>query len=963
MDDLTPYLYDSSEFSFTSNGIGNLKDAASCKVTEERNGAFELEMEYPTSGAFYDEIKMGRYILARPAPRRDPQAFEIYRITKPIDDLVTIYAQHISYRLSKIPLSPFTAEDIQGAFQKIPQNVLEPCPFTFWTDKITVAHYETDVPASLRSRLGGSSGSFLDVYGGEYEFDQFTVKLWNHRGADRGVQILYGKNLEDLKQEESIESTITGAIAYWKGQDPTTETETIVISDLQQSQYANLYPYHRTEVLDLSGEFQNPPSKQTLNNYLNTYLQQNGIGIPKVNLEVSFVDLRDTTEYADTISVLTEDVRLCDTLTVRFDALGVDASAKVIQTEYDVLSGHYNKIKLGDPRTKFTDSVSKIEEKADSAISQSDLEAAVANATAQITGASGGWIVDRYDSDGNRYEMLIMDTNNILTAQNVWRFNQNGWAHSSTGYNGPYTLAATQDGAIVADLITSGTLNANIIKAGIIQGQVGDSYWNIATGEIYLSSYATNTSVTQLVNSTRTDIESELTREINSLSSTIAATYARADDVQAEFDLIEDHWESYITDDSGNYICDDDMNRLIAVKLYYTTDATRTMIEQTADSITLQVEGYRREAQEYHQEDVREYQSLQSQIVMTENSILQEVSATYARADDVSSAFDEVNDHWESTITDDSGNYICDDNLNHLIAVKLYYTTDQTRTLVEQTSDSITLKVEGYHAQDQQNIEFLSSQIVMTENSILQEVSKKTTDSEIISSIQNKIDNDGASITFRTGSLIIDSNNFSLDRSGNATFSGNISGSTISGSRFIATSGNYVFKIIGATFKFYNNDIYKADFVFGDATHSGVTYTDVMRLKSPAIWLEATSASGLNSLYLANSSGSTFINLSNNLLINTGSSSADIDIHSAGDLDLYAAYNISIRCPSDITLNSAGGSVIVNNLYCNNWRFVGSTNTNRYPFIESITVNSDGTLRSWITSYMYHDEGILTAIS
>ena len=233
--------------------------------------------------------------------------------------MVTIYAEHVSYRLSRIPVAPFSAEDIQGAFQKIPQNVLEPCPFTFWTDKITVARYNTDVPASLRSRLGGSHGSILDVYGGEYEFDGFTVKLWNHRGQNRGVRILYGKNLTDLTQEETIETTITGAIGYWKGQDDVTGADTVVISDLQQSAYADQYPYHRTEVLDLSSEFENQPLKQTLNNYINTYLQDNSIGVPKVNLEVSFVDLRDTTEYKNTINVLAEDVRLCDTVSVYFE--------------------------------------------------------------------------------------------------------------------------------------------------------------------------------------------------------------------------------------------------------------------------------------------------------------------------------------------------------------------------------------------------------------------------------------------------------------------------------------------------------------------------------------------------------------------------------------------------------------------------------------------------------------------
>ena len=833
---MTPYLYDSSESSFLSNGIGNLADAAKCKVKEQRNGEFELEMEYPVSGILFDQIRIGRYITARPAPFRDQQPFEIYKVTKPMDGLVTVYAQHISYRLSKIPLNPFTAEDVQGAFQKIPQNVLEPCPFTFQTDKHTVAHYGTDIPASLRSRLGGSEGSFLDVYGGEYEFDGLTVKLWNQRGQNRGVEIVYGKNLIDLEQEESIESTITGAIAFWKGQDAN-EQEVVVQSDLQQSQYSENYAYHRTTVLDVSGEFQNQPTKQQLNNYVRTYLTRYNIGIPAVNLDLKFVDLRDTEEYVDTVGIFAEDVRLCDTVTVRFEELGVNASAKVIETTYDVLAEHYDEIKLGDPKTKFTDTVADVEKKSNEAISQTDLQAAVANATAQITGAAGGWIVDRYDSEGNRYEMLIMDTNDIHTAQNVWRFNQNGWAHSSTGYNGTYTLAATQDGAIVADLITSGTLNANIIRAGIIRGQVGNSYWNLATGEIYIESYATQTNVENLVNSTKTEIESELTREINSLSSSIAATYARADDVEAEFDEVNGHWEAYITDDSGNYICDSSMNRMIAVREYFTTDRTRSLIEQTADSITL--------------------------------------------------------------------------------------------------------KVEGYHAEANREYAELSSQIVVTESSILQEVSKKTTDSQIISSIQNKIDNDGASITFRTGNLIVDSTNFKLDRSGNATFSGNITGSTISGSSFEATSGKYKFKITGASFKFYNNNVEKAEMKFGDWTISGVTYADRFGVSAPSVYINARSSSGLDSLSLHNSGGGASVSLTKNVTITT--SNGDINISPGG----------------------SGKYVYIDDLYASgDWRFAGAYNsTSGVKVITDIQLDSDGTVRQYSWKDIYIDHGIIVGFS
>ena len=223
---MVPTLYREEEREFLTNGLGRLSDAISCRVTEERNGIYELEMTYPVTGVHYDKITMGRILFATPSDGKNRQAFRIYKVTKPINGIVIILARHISYQLSFIPVKPdhMAANSAAIALTQLKADALEECPFDFWTDVDTQATYNTTEAASLRSRLGGSAGSILDTFGGEYEWDNWTVKLWKQRGQDKGVTILYGKNLTDLKQEESIENVVTGIYPFWrKEEDGTVE--------------------------------------------------------------------------------------------------------------------------------------------------------------------------------------------------------------------------------------------------------------------------------------------------------------------------------------------------------------------------------------------------------------------------------------------------------------------------------------------------------------------------------------------------------------------------------------------------------------------------------------------------------------------------------------------------------------------------------------------------------------------
>lgn len=214
---MKPVLYAPDETNFTTNGLGALSDAISVIVEEERNGKFELTIKYPFDGIHFSDVKHSSIIKAKPHDNGNDQLFRVYKITSPLNKQCTIYAEHISYQLNYIPLMPFKAYDIQSALYGITQNMAEPCPFTFWSDIQSAAVYEQHEPEMVRTRLGGQEGSFLDTYGGEFEWDNYTVKLWEQRGMDRDVTLRYGKNITDIQQEESIANTITGIVPFWIG--------------------------------------------------------------------------------------------------------------------------------------------------------------------------------------------------------------------------------------------------------------------------------------------------------------------------------------------------------------------------------------------------------------------------------------------------------------------------------------------------------------------------------------------------------------------------------------------------------------------------------------------------------------------------------------------------------------------------------------------------------------------------
>ena len=463
-----PILYSATETNFDHNGIGILSACVSCEVTEEANGAFELAMTYPMDGVHFAEIGDRAIVKAKADQFRDPQLFRVYAISKPMNGIVTVLAEHISYDLSGIPVKPFSASAVSNALSGLKSNAVISCPFDFWTDKATSGKFSVPTPASIRSRLGGVAGSVLDVYGGEYEFDNFTVKLHNSRGRNRGVSIRYGKNLTDIKQNQNCSNVATGVYPYWAG---TVEEKDVLVELPERIVNApGTYNFVKIRTLDLSGEFETQPTVEQLRSKTESYIKNNNIGVPSVSLTVSFAQLEQTEEYKHL--KLLERVSLFDTVNVEFPALGVSATAKAVKSVYDVLADRVKSVTLGSVRANIADTIATQQQEILQTPTKTDLRKAQESATAWLTNGKG-YAYFRKDDLGNIKDILFMDTQDPETAVNVMRVGQSGIGFSHNGVNGQYESAWTIDGQFVADFITTGTLDASLIKTGRIKTKNG----------------------------------------------------------------------------------------------------------------------------------------------------------------------------------------------------------------------------------------------------------------------------------------------------------------------------------------------------------------------------------------------------------------------------------------------------------------------------------------------------------
>lgn len=380
-------LYDQNETSFSNNGLGGLNDATKCVVVEERNGEYVLDMEYPVNGKRYHDLMLRRSIFAKPNPYDDPQPFRIYSISKPLKGVVRVSAAHISYDLTNYVCLPFVA----GSYAEVQSRLNDPdshypsnLGFNFVFDPniglSTEFEYDTSVtpivdkrfkvlvPRSMRQIMGDDEECILQkilIPGTklkcEYYYDKFTVHLnaptgSNARGKDRGFQIRYGKNMTDIEKEESSDNDYTHIFPFWKSlSDGATAKilddggRVVPIPGASQN-------YTKIKIVDLSSDFEEQPTASKMREYANDYIAKEQLdGQADINITVNFQTLSKSSEYSHLSGL--EVVKLCDTVTVIHEGLGISDTKKVIKTEYDVLTDQYISVEIGTPKDEIAETI------------------------------------------------------------------------------------------------------------------------------------------------------------------------------------------------------------------------------------------------------------------------------------------------------------------------------------------------------------------------------------------------------------------------------------------------------------------------------------------------------------------------------------------------------------------------------------------------------------------------------
>ena len=337
-----PRLYPPTATAWDTNGLGALSDCISCAVEETLNGPFELEMQYRLNGLHYADITLRSLILAKPNPTTRPQPFRVYKISRPINGVVTINAQHLSYDLSGIVIEPFNAPSLASALEGMKTNAVTENPFEYETDKTVISDFVVSYPSSARSLVAGQRGSLLDTYGGELEFDRYQVKLWAHRGKDNGVTIRYGKNMTDVNQEEDGSGVYTGVYPYWYSEEEGS-------ADLGSS-YVPVegeFDFTRILLLDLTEEFENKPTAEELTQKAQEYISNHDPGVPTISTTVSWHQSRE----------FVENVNLGDVVGVYFSRLGISAKAKIVKTRYNALQNRYESVDIGSVRSSIAGTI------------------------------------------------------------------------------------------------------------------------------------------------------------------------------------------------------------------------------------------------------------------------------------------------------------------------------------------------------------------------------------------------------------------------------------------------------------------------------------------------------------------------------------------------------------------------------------------------------------------------------
>lgn len=363
---MRPILFNKSETAFDTYGLGEL-NVTKGTVTRERNGNYTLYAEIPVNDPAVASLGKEMKLKADAGLRTKNQTFEISRIVKDSSNIVKIYGQHISHKLEYIVLRNATAFSgtAYNALAIWKGALIGDLTFDVWSDVDTTNKGVFDISKMENARLalGGVEGSILDIYGGEYEFDNMTVRLHKQLGRTAPTVLEYGRNILSAESDETIESAYTSVLPYAtytpdkpEGDTSDSQPDPVTVTlpeNYVDSKYKALYAHRRIKVVDFSSEFSTDskkksiPSPEKLRTLANDYMERNAIGKPKINIKIEYADLAKTLDYADNGWI--EELELCDIVPIYYPQIGLtDETAKVTTVTYDFVNERNESVEFGD---------------------------------------------------------------------------------------------------------------------------------------------------------------------------------------------------------------------------------------------------------------------------------------------------------------------------------------------------------------------------------------------------------------------------------------------------------------------------------------------------------------------------------------------------------------------------------------------------------------------------------------
>lgn len=465
-----PFLYssDDSTNDYNKNGFGALPDCTMLLTTSALNGEVTLQGSVAIGKTNVDNIVNSNIIKLKINDTQQPQIMRLFNVKKSMaSGLVTFSAEPIAndIRENFIPSFDEASKSAVLMFESLRSKAKPSIPshFKFYSDKENISAIKLERVNALQA-LGGVEGSLLQKYKGEYEKDNHDIHLHKRIGEDHRIKILYTKNLNGLDIEVDTQGVVNGVYGYAKLEG----SEDIIEATKQITYFDKQYNGGVVNPVDFSND--KPTTSAELQKLVDAYIKANAeINTPKVTAKIDFILLNNQPGYKEFVNM--ETVGMGDGVDVYHPILGVDLHARVVSYEYDSITEQYTKLEIGSVKSNFIDQiVNKIDDnnqEYDDKISL--IEDAQEEASNIIKNPGEGHVVI-YPSIADPQEILIMDTTDVNTAKNIWRFNEGGLAFSRTGYNGTYELAMTNNGAIVADRITTGVLRAITIIGATISG-------------------------------------------------------------------------------------------------------------------------------------------------------------------------------------------------------------------------------------------------------------------------------------------------------------------------------------------------------------------------------------------------------------------------------------------------------------------------------------------------------------